>query len=139
MKSGPVIVIDDDEDDKDMIKEVLGEMNLSNETIWFRECPAAFDFLKTTPEQPFIIFCDVNLPGQNGIDFKKNIDNDKELRKKSIPFVFFSNSAEQQAVNKAYTQMTVQGYFQKPFGYKETKNILRLVIEYWIACKHPNT
>jgi two-component SAPR family response regulator len=139
MKSGPVIIIDDDEDDKDMIEEVLSEMEMSNKTIWFMECTAAFTFLKTTAEQPFIIFCDVNLPGQNGIEFKSDIDNDKELRRKSIPFVFFSNAAEQAVINKVYTQMTVQGYFQKPFGYKETKKILRLVIEYWMVCKHPNT
>ena len=111
MKSGPIIVIEDDEDDKGIFEEVLKTLNVNNPLIWFNNCDEAYEFLKATTEPPFIIFCDVNLPGTNGIEFKRQVDENKEMRKKSIPFVFYSTSVNQQMVNEAYTKMTVQGFF----------------------------
>ena len=138
MVSGPIIIIEDDQDDRDIIEEVLKELSIPNETIWFTRCMDAFDYLKTQANQPFLIFCDINLPGLNGIEFKRKIDADKELRRKSIPFVFLSTSADKEYVDEAYTEMTVQGYFQKANSYVETKNNVRAILEYWKICKHPN-
>src|SRR3984893_12140457 len=106
---GPIIVVEDDQDDKDILEEILKELDIPNPLIWFTNGPEAFQFLLTTQEQPFLIFSDVNLPGQNGIEFKKEMDENKQLRKKSIPFVFLSTSADQRYINEAYTKMTVQG------------------------------
>lgn len=139
MKSGPIIVIEDDADDKGLFEETIQELNISNKLIWFNNCDAAWDYLKSTPEQPFIIFSDVNLPRKNGIEFKRQIDNDEQLRRKSIPFIFYSTSVSQHIVNEAYTEMTVQGFFQKSNGYEEMKRNIKLIIDYWEACRHPNT
>src|SRR4051812_10197046 len=108
MKSGPIIVVEDDADDEEIFKDILKELGIKNKLIWFRSCDFAFDYLKKTTGQPFIIFCDVNLPKLNGVEFKEQIDNDPQLRKKSIPFVFYSTSVNQKTVNEAYMQMTVQ-------------------------------
>jgi len=88
MKPGPIILIEDDVEDKDVFLDILKDLDISNPVIWFQNCDDAFSYLKMTSEQPFIIFCDLNLPGMNGIECKGQIDEDKELRKKSIPFVF---------------------------------------------------
>ena len=114
-------------------------MKISNKIIWFTDSQSAFDFLKTTREQPFIIFSDVNLPAQNGIDFKRKIDADKQLRKKSIPFVFYSTFVSQDVVNETYTKMTIQGFFRKGASYKEMKSDIKVIVDYWQICKHPNT
>ncbi len=139
MKPGPIILIDDDEDDKDVFLDILQELKIPNPVVWFENCDDAFSHLKNSTEQPLIIFCDLNLPGLAGIDYKRKIDQDTELRKKSIPFVFCSTSTDQKAVNDAYTQMTVQGFFQKPNSYTEYKEMVRLIMDYWDQCKHPNT
>ena len=138
-KSGPIIVVEDDPDDKDILEDVLKDLSIANSLIWFTNGPAAFHYLKTTSEQPLIILSDVNLPIQSGIEFKRQIDADSELRQKSIPFVFFSTSIDQAAVNEAYTKMTVQGFFQKPSSYEEVKNVIKLIVEYWKICRHPNS
>jgi CheY-like chemotaxis protein len=137
-KTGAIIIIEDDKDDRDILVEVIGELQIENKLVLFDNCLAAFDYLKTTSDHPFIIFCDVNLPQQNGIDFKRQIDDDPYLRKKSIPFVFYSTSVAQYAVNEAYTQMTVQGFFQKPNSYEEIRHLVKLILHYWKHCKHPN-
>jgi CheY-like chemotaxis protein len=137
-KPGPIVVLEDDLDDQGILEDILKELGVSNKSVWFTNGPDAFHYLKTTEEQPFIIFSDVNLPGQNGIEFKRQIDNDKELRKKSIPFVFFSTSVNKNAVNEAYTKMTVQGFFKKSDKYEEIKRTVKLILDYWFLCKHPN-
>ncbi len=139
MKSGPIILIEDDNDDQDVFQDILKDLQVPNSVIWFRNCDDAFSYLKTTSEQPFIIFCDVNLPGLNGVICKQQIDDDKELRKKSIPFVFYSTSVDQKTVNDAYTKMTVQGFFQKKSTYSELRDTIKVIVDYWEECKHPNT
>jgi CheY-like chemotaxis protein len=138
-KSGPIIVVEDDVDDKEVVEEILHELEIPNRLVWFTRTEEAFHYLKTTSDQPFIIFSDVNLPGQNGIEFKRAIDEDPQLRQKSIPFVFYSTAVRQDAVNEAYTQLTVQGFFQKNNSYAEVKNAVRLILDYWKLCKHPNS
>jgi|SRR6185369_5889060 CheY-like chemotaxis protein len=139
MKSGPIIVIDDDADDKDLFESILKELAVQNKRLWFANCKDAFDYLRTTEEQPFIIFCDVNMPGLAGIEFKRQIDEHPSLRKKSIPFIFYSTSVNQATVNEAYTKMTVQGFFQKKHRYEEVKRDIKLMLDYWHECRHPNT
>lgn len=138
-KAGPIIIIEDDVDDRELLEEVIRELQISTELVWFDLCDKAFDYLKTTAKQPFIIFCDVSLPKQTGMEFKKQIDNDKQLRKKSIPFIFYSTAINQETINEAYTEMTVQGYFQKGTNLMEIKRDIEIIIEYWKRCKHPNT
>jgi CheY-like chemotaxis protein len=137
-KSGPIVVIEDDTDDLDLLKEALKETQIENELICFGNGPDAYDYLKTTTQQPFLILCDVNLPRQNGIEFKAQMDADPQLRQKSIPFIFYSTYVSQYAVNEAYKTLTVQGFFQKNDTYQEFKEVIRIMIEYWKLCKHPN-
>lgn len=82
---------------------------------------------------------DINLPLQTGIEFKKTIDEDHQLRQKSIPFIFFSTSVDSNAVTQAYGEMTVQGFFRKSSSYEELKRLVRLIMDYWKLCKHPNS
>jgi len=138
MKSGPIIIIDDDADDRAIFESALEELTINNKRLWFTNCKDAFDHLRKTDEQPFIIFCDVNIPELAGIEFKRQLDKDPSLRKKSIPFIFYSTSVDQATVNEAYTQMTVQGFFQKKNRYDEVKKDIKLILEYWQECRHPN-
>lgn len=137
-KSGSIVIIEDDIDDQEVIKEVIKELNISNEVILFSSTSEAFQFLKTAIKQPFLIICDINLPVANGLDFKKQIDNDPQLKQKSIPFIFFSTVANKQLVTKAYTEMTVQGFFEKPSNMEDIKKAVFIINEYWKLCKHPN-
>lgn len=136
---GPIVIVEDDLDDQEIITDVLKDIGISNELIFFDRCPEALEYLKTSSEQQFIIFCDINIPGMNGIEFKKRIDDDPHLRQKSIPFVFLSTSAEKSTVTEAYSKMTVQGYFKKSSSVEEIKKALTLIMDYWKLCRHPNS
>ncbi len=136
---GPIILIEDDEDDQKIFSEIVGTLKIKNKMHWFTNALDAYAYLQESNEQPFIIFCDMNLPKQTGIEFKKKLDDHPVLRKKSIPFLFYTTSVSPAAVTKAYTDMTVQGFFEKPGNYKEMENLLRIIFSYWQVCKHPNS
>lgn len=138
MKSGPILIIEDDEDDISIMKEIFMELGLTNKLIRFTNCIDALDYLKQTTDRPFIIFCDINLPRQNGMEFKKELDDNPQLRKKSIPFVFHTTTTDIVTVNEAYTKMTVQGFFKKETDYSSIKKNLQIIVDYWELCKHPN-
>ena len=111
-KSGPILIVEDDIDDQEIYSEILNHLGVDNKLIFFSLASQALEYLQTTNEKPFVILCDINLPVMNGIAFKQHIDYDPYLRNKSIPFIFFSTSAEKSQVNKAYTELTVQGFFK---------------------------
>jgi CheY-like chemotaxis protein len=139
MKEGPIILIEDDLDDQEIFTDAVAELGVPNELRIFNNCIDAFNYLLETTDQPFIIFCDVNLPLLNGIEFKKKIDSNDYLRRKSIPFVFYSTTVNQQAVNEAYTKLTIQGFFRKKESFSDIKSNIKTILEYWKECSHPNT
>lgn len=137
--SSPIVIIEDDVDDQELLESVFVELGVKEPRIFFGVCSEAFAYLKTTTEQPLIIISDINLPQQSGIDFKKQIDRDPYLRQKSIPFVFLSTSASQPAIDIAYSELVIQGFFQKPSTVTELRKAIELMVGYWKCCKHPNS
>jgi len=138
-QSGPIIIVEDDQDDQEIIQEIIRDHGVQNEILFFDRSAPAFQYLKTTTQQPFIILSDVNLPKQTGVEFKRQIDEDPQLRAKSIPFIFFSTSVEKNAVDTAYKELTVQGFFKKENSYGALKEVISVILQYWKICRHPNS
>lgn len=134
---GPIVIIDDDIDDRDMIGAMLEELNLINAIRDFENGQVALDYLLTTLESPLLILCDINMPIMNGLELRDQIDADPYLKKKSIPFIFLTTSDSPIQVRQAYNG-TIQGYFKKCNSFQEGKDHLELVINYWKLCLHPN-
>ena len=137
MVNGPIILVEDDQDDREILEEVFESLHITNKLIFFSDGQAALDYLMTTTDHPFIILTDVNLPKMRGTELLQNINENEYLRKKSIPFIFLTTSADPASVRDAYEQM-VQGFFQKEHRYEQVKKIIKLIVEYWTFCKHPN-
>jgi CheY-like chemotaxis protein len=127
----PIIIVEDDLDDQLIYREAFSDLKIPNPLLFFDLCDAAFNHLMSAGQDPFLILCDINLPRQNGIEFKRRIDETDYLRMKSIPFVFVSTAEEPQVVMEAYQKSTVQGYFRKPASLDELKKRLSLIISYW--------
>lgn len=136
-KNGPIIFIEDDWDDQEFISEVFKELNYKNEIIFFHDGEGALAYLTETDIEPFIVFSDINMPKLNGIELRKKIHENEDLRLKSIPYLFFSTSAEQKHIIDAYSK-SVQGFFIKPSDFNELKEIIRSIVGYWQKCVSPN-
>ncbi len=136
-KNGPIIVIEDDEDDREFMKDVFIDLDYKNEIIFFEDGHLALHFLTHEKIEPFIIISDINMPVLNGMALKEEIQKNENLRLKCIPYLFFTTSANQEHVIDAYSK-SVQGFFIKPNSMIKLKAIIKKIIEYWQECESPH-
>jgi CheY-like chemotaxis protein len=134
---GPIIIVDDDREDQEMIAEVIKMNGISNQLKFFSDGEEALQYLHTTTDNPFLIICDINMPVMNGLELRNQINATPHIANKSIPFIFYTTHAEKHAVEKAYS-LSVQGFFQKPATIEEMKKLLQMMIGYWMTCHHPS-
>ena len=136
-RTGPIIIIEDDRGDQELLNIAFEELNIRNEIIFFQDPEIALDFLMTSTEEPFIILSDLNMPKLSGIELREKIHTNEDLRLKCIPYLFFSTSAEQKYVVDAYSK-SVQGFFIKPNTVDALTKILATIVQYWQQCESPN-
>jgi CheY-like chemotaxis protein len=137
MSKGPIIFVDDDADDQFIYQEICERLALPNKLKFFTHAHAVLNYLRTTTEKPLIIFCDINMPEMDGLQLRKKLNDEEYLRRKSIPFIFFSTAATIEQVQQAY-DLTVQGFFLKEQNFAETEATFRMILDYWKKCKYPN-
>lgn len=135
-KSGPIIIVEDDHDDQEVLQEIFQELKVPNILRFFNSCKQAFDYLLTTIERPFLIISDINLPVMTGFEFKEKINENELLRKKNIPFIFLSTNSDSSVIAKAYDSRA-QGYFVKPGKLLDIKEMMHTIVEYWKVCSRP--
>lgn len=132
----PVIIIEDDADDKDMLEEVFKKLDYPNELLFFRDGQEALDFLNHSDVVPFIILSDINMPKMDGFALRDKIKMDAKLQHKCIPYLFFSTASSQKAVVDAYS-LSVQGFFVKQNSMVELEKTVTVIMEYWKRCVAP--
>ena len=137
-KTGPVILVEDDPHDVDVIKAALLDIGVKNQIVYFEKTSLALEYLIATSDIPFLILCDIRMQGMNGLEFRDAINDHEFLKKKSVPFVFFTATVSQEIVNEAYG-LTVQGFIEKPKSYEDLKQTLKKTVDYWMTCLHPNS
>jgi CheY-like chemotaxis protein len=131
-----IIIIEDDLDDQDVIRTLCAEIKICDEILFFNNGREALAYMRSVGVRPFLVLCDINMPQMDGLKLREEINKDPVLKKRSIPFIFFSTAASDQQINKAY-DLTVQGFFLKGNSFKETADTLQTIFKYWRLCKHP--
>ena len=136
-KTGPIIVIEDDIDDKELLEEIFVKLGYINKIIFFADGNEALEFLNKTEEPPFLILSDINMPKINGFELRNKVFTNEQLHIKCIPYLFFTTGATKQSVIDAYA-MTVQGFFVKPNSVQDLENTIKTIVEYWQKCIAPS-
>ena len=135
-KNGPVIIIEDDADDQDFLKEIFQKLKYPNELIFFADGQEAIDFLNSGKVVPFIILSDINMPKLSGFELRTKLKEDAELAIKCVPYLFFSTALNQKSVIDAYS-LSVQGFFVKQNSMDELEKTITVIMEYWKRCAAP--
>ena len=136
-KNGPVVVIEDDEDDRFMLEEIFKRLGYSNKIVFFEDGNEALDYINRTDVIPFLILSDINMPKINGFELREKIHTNELLHIKCIPYLFFTTSADKRSVLDAYA-LSVQGFFIKPVSFEKLESTIRKIMEYWKECIAPN-
>lgn len=136
-KTGPIVIIEDDPDDQEMLADIFEKLNYSNKVLFFGDAEQALAHITATDELPFLILSDINLPKLSGFELREKLKTDAKLSNKCIPYLFFSTASNQKMVIDAYSQ-SVQGFFKKPSTMAELEATIRVILEYWRRCAAPN-
>lgn len=137
-KRGPIIIIEDDEDDQWLLTEAFKELKCPNTLLFYKDGETALAELMKSDFIPFLILSDINMPKLDGFALRDKVKMDAKLQLRCTPYIFFSTAVSQDAVIKAYSQ-SVQGFFVKASSLGELKKILSAIIEYWTLCATPNS
>jgi CheY-like chemotaxis protein len=135
--NGPIIVIEDDRDDQELLQMVFKNLNYGNEIFYFDNGEEALSFLNRKEVSPFLILSDVNMPRINGFELRNIIKTNEDLSIKCIPYLFFTTGTTKKLVVDAYS-LSVQGIFQKPSGFDELQQMIKTIVDYWKQCIAPN-
>lgn len=136
-KNGPIIIIEDDEDDQLMLVEAFENLSYQNKLLFFVDGQKALDFLNASDVIPFLILSEINLPKLDGFALRDKIKMDAKLQLRCTPYLFFSTILNQKAVINAYS-LSIQGYFKKEEAMAELEKTLIVIMEYWKRCATPN-
>lgn len=136
-KIGPIVVIEDDSDDQEILVEIFKKLDYKNPILFFSDSEEALQFLIDTKIKPFLILSDINLPKLTGFELRKKIHTNEDLNLKCIPYLFFTTTSTQKAIVDAYSQ-SVQGFFVKPNNIDKLESTIKKIVEYWQECEAPN-
>jgi len=115
-----ILIVDDDEDDRSIIVEILGELDKSIQHVSYEEGKDALDFLKGNHDAlPDLIFLDLNMPMMDGKEFLKILKRDPVLM--HIPVAIYTTSKLPQDVEETRI-LGASHFIVKPSNFQELKN-----------------
>lgn len=136
MINAPVFIIDDDTEELDIVQEIWESLPFTNALETFDNPEKLIARLSEERINPFIIICDVNLPKMDGFELREKLASENQSRYKSIPFAFWSTSASNEQIKKAYDSGG-HGFFMKGSTFEEIKDSLNAIMIYWKRSKVP--
>jgi CheY-like chemotaxis protein len=125
-----ILVIEDDEDDRDILQEIFRDLGYKNKLVFFADSTEALSYIRRPDTEPFIIISDINMPKLGGFDLRNIILEEELLRDKDIPYIFISNAQDEYSIKRA-NKLSIQGYIHKGTDYNKYKEKIRSLIDYW--------
>lgn len=129
MISNIVLIIDDDEEDRDIFEGALKEVNPAFTCKHAYDGKDALEHLQQTILLPDLIFLDLNMPRMGGFECLKNLKESDRL--KSIPVIIYSTAKNKQLEDQA-NLLGAACYIQKPLHYNEIVSCVRTLITEYI-------
>jgi DNA-binding NtrC family response regulator len=130
-------IIDSDKDDRELIKEIVLELELPNKVQFFDTTKDFMNHLEEAPTAPFIILCEVNPVDGDGFKLREKLLAEPKKKFHSVPFIFWSTAASEQQIDRAY-KLRAHGFFIKEASFRQWKETLVTIINYWRHSKMPS-
>ena len=117
-----ILVVDDDEDDREVFLEVVSELNSSIISDTAINGADGLQKLASFESLPNLIFLDLNMPIMSGTEFLEKIKNIERL--KNIPIVIFSTSSDEWAI-KQVRALGATDFITKPDKFKDWRTVIK--------------
>lgn len=135
-RSIPILLADDDPDDRDMAREALAASRVSNTLMTVEDGQELMDYLHrkgvyAEPDRaprPGLILLDLKMPRKGGLEALAEIKADPDLR--SIPVVVLTTSGADEDITRSY-DLGVNSFIRKPVTFEGLVDAIRHLGRYW--------
>lgn len=137
MKSGPILLIEDNQDDEALTIRALRKNNIANEVIVAHDGVEALDYLFGTGAHagrdlgtmPQVILLDLNLPRIGGLEVLRRMRADD--RTKWLAVVVLTSSKEDEDIINSYSS-GANSYVRKPVDFAQFTEAVKMLGLYWL-------
>lgn len=137
VKTVPILMADDDPDDRMLARDALLENKLSNDLYFVEDGEELLDYLyqrgkynEMNAPMPGLILLDLNMPKMDGREALKHIKSNAEFKR--IPIVVLTTSKAEPDVIRSY-DLGVNSFISKPVSFNELVDVTRRIGEYWFG------
>lgn len=124
----PILIADDDPEDRQLIKEALEESRLLNEVQFVSDGEELMAHLQKCSRLPGLILLDLNMPRKDGREALKEIKSSPLL--KQIPVVVLTTSKAEEDIYRTYN-LGVNSFVTKPVTFTSLVEVMRDLGRYW--------
>jgi CheY-like chemotaxis protein len=134
--SKPILLVDDDLNDIELVTEALKRNNLNNNIVAARHGGEALDYLfrrgayaqRGEEEDPIFVLLDLKMPKVDGLEVLRQVKSDEKL--KLIPIIMLTSSREEPDLIKSY-RLGVNAYVVKPVEFGQFVDAIKQVGDFW--------
>jgi CheY-like chemotaxis protein len=136
-KNPPILVVDDDRDDQEMIEKAFKKIKVSRPVRSFFDGEELLDYLGRKGKysdpldspRPCLILLDLNMPKMGGREVLAMIKTDPSVR--NIPVIILTTSKAQEDVLKSYDQ-GANSFITKPENFEGLTKMATDLQRYWL-------
>jgi CheY-like chemotaxis protein len=137
LKPISALMVEDNVDHAELMMDAFHEFNIKNIINHVLDGEDAIRYLKNESpyedkskyDRPDIIFLDIRMPRQGGIETLKIIKDDESL--KTIPVVMVSTSNTSPEIQECY-RLGASGYITKPMEFEAFSKKMKELNYYWV-------
>lgn len=137
----PVLVVEDNANDLELMLEALREHRLANLVEVARDGEQALQYLRREapystrpPVDPVVVLLDLKMPKVDGLEVLRVVRSEARLR--SIPIVMVTSSREERDLVQSY-QLGVNAYVVKPVDFQGFTDAVRQLGAFWAVLNEP--
>jgi len=131
-----LLVTDDDEDDRLLIKEAFEDGNIMNPVSYFSNGKELIEYLESEKKDPdrvssisYLILLDLNMPVMGGIETLDILKKSEKFKK--IPVVILTTSKTEEDILKSYDS-GVNSYISKPVTFTGLVDVMKALQKFWL-------
>lgn len=127
-----ILIVDDDADDRESIRDAFLENYKRHEYIFFAGAEELLNYLQNLTGQgyPAVILLDLNMPGMDARDALKKIKDSQDMR--HIPVVILTTSSSHADRQTSY-KLGANCFVTKPDTYNKLVDITSSIAKLWVA------
>jgi two-component system, response regulator len=138
MNGKPILLIEDNPDDRDLTIRALRKNNILNPVIVARDGAEALTLLFGDDQRdqgnPALILLDLKMPKVDGLEVLRRIRADERTR--IVPVLILTSSNEEKDIRTAYN-LGANGYVRKPIEFSEFSESVHTIALYWLRLNQP--